>query len=150
VPAWTGSSRCAVGTVERGPQLSLGRNRITADQPATNYTCSATSAGGISSKTVTINRDATAPNVSATPSSGPNGNDGWYNAPVDILAAAPTPPAGSTAAKPALTAGPDSATASASRSCTDLARNTAADSVAFQYDATAPTLNPPCRPTRSC
>lgn len=39
---------------------------ITADQAATTYTCTATSAGGTASKTVTIKRDATKPEVSLT------------------------------------------------------------------------------------
>ena len=53
---------------------------ITQDQSATNYTCSATSAGGPSTKTVSIKRDATAPVVTAPASgvSGTAGQNGWY------------------------------------------------------------------------
>lgn len=43
-----------------------GATSITADQPATDYTCSATSAGGSDSRTVSIKRDATKPTVSVT------------------------------------------------------------------------------------
>lgn len=51
---------------------------ITADQSATSYTCSATSAGGSSGPvSVVIKRDASAPTVTGAPSTAPNGA-GWY------------------------------------------------------------------------
>jgi len=42
-------------------QTGCGPVAVTADQPATDYTCSATSTGGSASETVSIKRDATAP-----------------------------------------------------------------------------------------
>jgi Tol biopolymer transport system component len=59
---------------------------ITADQPKTGYSCTATSAGGTTGPvTVTIGRDATAPDVHTTvlPST-PDGDNGWYLAPVAL------------------------------------------------------------------
>jgi hypothetical protein len=44
-------------------QSGCGTVNITSDQQATTYTCTATSAGGTSSESVTIKRDATRPNV---------------------------------------------------------------------------------------
>lgn len=57
---------------------------ITADQPATTYECSATSAGGSSGPvSVVIKRDASAPTVTGAPSTSPN-SDGWYKAAVTL------------------------------------------------------------------
>jgi hypothetical protein len=57
---------------------------ITADQVATDYTCSASSAGGSASQqTVTIKRDGTAPVVSYdSVVSGTLGSNGWYTSDV--------------------------------------------------------------------
>jgi hypothetical protein len=51
---------------------------VTADTDGITYTCSATSAGGSHSESVTIKRDATAPVVSATRAPAANAN-GWNN-----------------------------------------------------------------------
>jgi hypothetical protein len=57
---------------------------ITADQSATTYNCSATSAGGSSGLvSVVIKRDASAPTVTGTPSTLPNGA-GWYKTAVTL------------------------------------------------------------------
>ena len=57
---------------------------ITADQAATTYDCSATSAGGSSGiVSVVIKRDASAPTVTGAPSTAPNG-DGWYKSAVTL------------------------------------------------------------------
>ncbi|MBT2553119.1 PxKF domain-containing protein [Arthrobacter sp. ISL-5] len=56
---------------------------ISADQVKIAYTCSATSAGGSTSKdTVPVGLDATAPEVSYAGAEGPVGNDGWFRGPV--------------------------------------------------------------------
>jgi len=51
---------------EIGSQEGCDPVHIDADQPATSYTCTATSRGGTESQTVSIARDATAPVVSVT------------------------------------------------------------------------------------
>ncbi len=51
---------------EIGSQQGCDPLHIDADQPATSYTCTATSRGGTESQTVSIPRDATAPAVSVT------------------------------------------------------------------------------------
>jgi len=57
---------------------------ITADQPATTYTCSATSAGGSSGPiSVVVKRDASAPTVTGSPATSPNGA-GWYKTSVTL------------------------------------------------------------------
>lgn len=56
---------------------------ISADQLKLAYTCSATSAGGTSSKsTVPVGLDSTAPEVSYTGADGLAGNNGWFRGPV--------------------------------------------------------------------
>jgi len=56
---------------------------ITADQAATEYKCSATSAGGSATEqSVTIKRDATAPNVTLGEVSGTLGSNSWYTSAV--------------------------------------------------------------------
>jgi hypothetical protein len=56
---------------------------ITADQAATDYKCSATSAGGSAAEqTVTIKRDATEPEVTLGAASGTAGSNDWYTSAV--------------------------------------------------------------------
>lgn len=58
---------------------------VSADQTSTTYTCSATSAGGEASESVTIKRDSAAPAVSfGGVVSGTTGNDGWYTSAVTV------------------------------------------------------------------
>lgn len=59
---------------------------ITSDTALTVLTCTATSAGGSSSSTVNLRRDATAPSVSPTSTLGGGGTvvNGWYTSPVDV------------------------------------------------------------------
>jgi len=56
---------------------------ITADQPETPYSCSASSAGGSAGPvSVSIKRDGTAPSVAYTSASGTPGDNGWYTSAV--------------------------------------------------------------------
>jgi hypothetical protein len=56
---------------------------ISADTAGTTLTCTATSAGGTDSQSVTIKRDATAPTISGSAAPAPNGN-GWNNTDVTV------------------------------------------------------------------
>ncbi|HET9655150.1 MAG TPA: PxKF domain-containing protein [Kineosporiaceae bacterium] len=59
--------------------------RVTSDQPATTYTCAATSAGGQAEPvSVTLQRDATPPEVSAGTVTGIPGTGGWFVSPVTV------------------------------------------------------------------
>ena len=53
------------------------------DTGGQDFTCSATSAGGTNSVTVTVKRDATAPTITSSRSAPPNAND-WYNTAVTV------------------------------------------------------------------
>ncbi|HYJ68973.1 MAG TPA: PxKF domain-containing protein [Nocardioidaceae bacterium] len=59
---------------------------ITADQPKTDYSCTATSAGGTTGPvSVTIGRDTTQPVVDTTVvPAAPDGDNGWYVSPVTL------------------------------------------------------------------
>lgn len=60
-----------------------GDQAISADQVKIAYTCSATSAGGTTSKnTVPVGLDATPPDVSYAGAEGPAGHNGWFRGPV--------------------------------------------------------------------
>jgi hypothetical protein len=115
---------------------------VTSDQGETTYTCSATSSGGGPvTDSVTIKRDATGPLVTANPDSPPDHN-GWYNQALTVSFSGQDDTSGIANCDPAANySGPDNASASVSGSCTDNAGNSASGAFAFQYDATAPTIN---------
>jgi hypothetical protein len=56
---------------------------VTADTTGVIVTCSATSDGGTASQSVTVQRDATPPTISASVSTAANAN-GWINSPVTV------------------------------------------------------------------
>ncbi|GMV07357.1 MAG: hypothetical protein AMXMBFR53_36320 [Gemmatimonadota bacterium] len=60
-----------------------GVSTVTSDTDGVTLTCSATSAGGSASQSVTVKRDATAPAV-APVVSGTLGNNGWYTSNVSV------------------------------------------------------------------
>jgi len=118
-----------------------GPVNITADQAATTYTCSATSAGGTASQSVTIKRDAMAPtDVAGSPNRGPDSN-GWYNAPVGFTFTGQDAPSGIASCSTPTYGGPDGEDVTASGSCSDNAGNQSAavNSTTIDYDATDPT-----------
>jgi len=127
-------------------QTGCDATSITTDTNGVTFTCSATSAGGRNSQSVTIKRDVTAPSgVSAAASRAPNGN-GWYNAPVSFSFSGTDATSGIANCTTTSYSGPDNAGASVSGSCTDQAGNVGSASVSLKYDATAPTLAPNVSP----
>jgi hypothetical protein len=88
----------------------------------------------------TLKYDATAPEVTASPSRAPNAN-GWYNSPLTVSFSASDATSGVEACSaPQTYAGPDAVFASAAGSCRDRAGNTRPRSLALAYDATAPAV----------
>ena len=118
-----------------------GPTNITADQGPITYTCTATSAGGTASQSVSIKRDATAPSVAVALDRTPDSN-GWYNHAVGYeVSASSDALSGIDTCQPAATySGPDSETASVSRSCTDKAGNPGSGSQSFKFDDTNPSV----------
>ncbi len=130
---------------------------IAADQAATTYTCSATSAGGSAGEqSVTIKRDGTAPTVSYDSVSGTAGDNGWYRSDVDVTFTGADDLSGPvTATKTVTTTSNGTAVTVDSPAFTDNAGNTtaagAATSPAFKIDKNAPnaptaSLNPAANP----
>jgi predicted outer membrane repeat protein len=115
---------------------------VSSDTAGTTFTCSATSVGGTASQGVTIQRDATAPSVTATPDRIPQSND-WYNAPVTFrFSGNDGSGSGVTSCEADTTyRGPDSASASVTGNCTDAAGNVGSASASFLYDATTPSVS---------
>lgn len=113
---------------------------ITTDQAATAYSCSATSSGGTASLvTVTIKRDATAPTVTITPARNPD-HDGWYTSPIGFSVTGNDSLSDNVVCDSNFTySGPESASVSGSKSCTDAAGNSGTGTYSLKYDATGPT-----------
>ncbi|WP_041230666.1 PxKF domain-containing protein [Deinococcus peraridilitoris] len=122
------------------------------DTSGLTLTCSATSAGGTTSRSVTFKRDATAPTISAAPSRAPN-QHGWYNDDVNVNFTCNDSQPGSGLAAGAC---PSAHTQSEetgqngqniSKSVTDQAGNSAtSDPANIKLDKTAPRLNPSVTP----
>jgi hypothetical protein len=117
-----------------------GPTTISTDTAGTTLTCTATSAGGTSSDSVTIKRDATAPtSVSGTLARAADHN-GWYTAPVGYQFSGNDPTSGIASCSSGTYSGPDGTDLTVSGSCADNAGNSAnGSSPAFKYDATKPT-----------
>jgi hypothetical protein len=112
---------------------------ILADTPGTTFTCKATRDGFTTTVSKTFKVDKTAPVVATALDRSPDAN-GWYNRPVTIAFNGTDATSGFQSCGAVRYAGPDSPDASVGASCSDVAGNTAARSVTFKYDATAPSL----------
>jgi alpha-tubulin suppressor-like RCC1 family protein len=114
---------------------------VTSDTSGVTFTCSATSAGGSSSQSVTIKRDATAPTITFANRTAPNAA-GWSNSAVTVswTCSDATSGAVSTAASRSINA--EGAGQSATGTCADKAGNSASNTqTGINIDATAPTIS---------
>jgi hypothetical protein len=109
-----------------------------ADSTGLSRTCTASSDGGTTTVTKPLKIDKTSPLANAAVSRGSDSN-GWYNHSLSISFSGSDATSGlDSCSSPASYAGPDSGNASVSGTCKDKAGNTAAASLPFKYDATAP------------
>jgi len=115
---------------------------ITADQPATNYSCSASSAGGSAGPvTVSIKRDATAPSISGAATPAPNGA-GWNKTDVNVNFTCSDGTSGVYSCGPNQTLTNNGADQSASGTAVDNAGNSASAAVSnIDIDKELPTIN---------
>jgi hypothetical protein len=106
-----------------------------------SYTCSATSAGGSASETVTIKRDATPPTVAGAVT-GTLGNNGWYTSDVTVAWTTSDDDSGIASESGCSPVSTTSDTPGASHTCTvtDQAGLSASASVNYKRDATAPVV----------
>jgi hypothetical protein len=118
-----------------------GTVTITSDQQATTYTCTATSAGGTSSESVSIKRDATDPIHVAGAPDRPADHNGWYNHPVDFTFTGEDATSGIASCSTPTYNGPDGTGKTVDGRCTDKAGNQSAlvASSPIDYDETPPT-----------
>jgi len=112
---------------------------LVADTVGTSFTCSAMSDGGTTSKTVTIRRDATPPNVTVVVDRVPDAN-GWYNKPVTYAFVGSDPTSQIQACSRITYSGPDNTSASVTGNCKDNAGNVKSVTQSLKYDATPPTI----------
>ncbi|HEU4565162.1 MAG TPA: PxKF domain-containing protein, partial [Gemmatimonadaceae bacterium] len=115
---------------------------LTADQAATTYKCSATSAGGSASEvSVTIKRDATEPTISGSRAPAANAN-GWNNADVTVSFSCADATSGIASCTPDQTLSSEGAGQSVNGTATDNAGNTASATVSgINIDKTDPTVS---------
>ena len=115
---------------------------VNADTAGITFTCTATSAGGSSSGSVTIKRDATAPTLSAAATSSPS-PAGWYNSDVTVHFTCEDGLSG-VASCPGdeILSSEGAAVSSTAQTATDQAGNTSAPSnvVTVQIDKTPPVV----------
>jgi hypothetical protein len=142
--AWTVTDPESAATA-----TACGAQNVTSDTAGVTFTCSATSAGGSTSNSVTVKRDTTAPTITASAAPAPNGN-GWNNTIVTVSyvvddALSGVDSSASAAGVDVLSA--EGAGQSASGSVTDIAGNTASASVSgINIDKTAPTITASAAP----
>ena len=129
-----------------------GTSTVTADIARTTFTCSATSTGGTTFKSITIKRDATPPNISGSRDLAPNTN-GWNNTNVTVTYVASDALSGLDLGASDLSddvLSSEGANQSASSTAVDLAGNTAIATVSdINIDKTLPTIAPPADQTVS-
>jgi hypothetical protein len=115
---------------------------VTADQAATDYTCSATSAGGSAGPvTVTIKRDATDPTITGSRATPANGY-GWNNTDVSVTFSCDDNLSGVASCGPDQAVSTEGSDQSATGTAKDNAGNTAQDTVSgINIDETDPTIS---------
>jgi hypothetical protein len=118
------------------------------DSPGTSVSGSCRDkAGNSGSASQPLKYDATLPDVTAAPGR-PPGTGGWYNAPLSVSFSGEDGTSGVDTCDAAKTySGPDNGSAAVAGACRDKAGNSATDSFALKYDATAPQVN--ASPSRS-
>ena len=123
-------------------QTGCTTSTVTADTDGVTFTCTAKSAGGTASKSVTIKRDATAPTVVGS-QSGTVGNDGWYTSDVAVSFVVSDATSGIAGTTGCADTSISSDTPGATLTCTatDNAGNSASDSESAKRDATAPSVS---------
>ncbi len=122
-------------------QSGCTAQNITSDTSGVTFTCSATSAGGSSSQSVTIKRDATAPTITLVDRTAANSN-GWNNSNVTVNWSCSDATSGVVAASASQTVSNEGANQTATGTCTDNAGNSAsATQNSINIDKTAPTIS---------
>ena len=121
-------------------QTDCATQSVTADTAGITFTCSATSAGGTSTQSVTLKRDATAPTIAFDSRTAPNAN-GWNNSDVTINWSCADTLSGAANQSGSQIVSTDGANQSSTGTCADLAGNTAQNTQGgINIDKTAPVI----------
>jgi hypothetical protein len=112
---------------------------LVADTPGFKITCTASSGGDETTKSVTIKLDKTPPAASATADRAPDAN-GWYRRPLTVASSGSDSTSGLDSCSSAQYGGPDNASATVVGSCRDMAGNATGTALGFKYDSTAPSV----------
>lgn len=122
---------------ESTPTYSCPPTTINADTAGTTVSCSASSAGGTASESVTIKRDATAPGITfVSPSPAI-----WYNANVTASWSCSDSTSGALSSPVSAMTSGEGASQATTGTCEDYAGNTASDTQYFKVDLTAPSIS---------
>jgi hypothetical protein len=114
---------------------------ITTDTAGTTVSCTVSFNGTPFPAGVTIRRDATPPQVKSVAPARPPDANGWYNHAVAIVVTGSDATSGIASCTSPTYAGPDGASRDVSGTCTDVAGNTSAPTVAaLKYDETPPSV----------
>lgn len=118
-----------------------GDQLVADDTEGVTFTCTASSAGGATTRSVTIRRDATPPTgVAVAAGRAPDAGE-WYNAPFTATWTGTDATSGVAGCTATTYSGPDTGAGSMHGTCTDAAGNTsAAVEFTFLYDATPPVI----------
>ena len=129
---------------------SCDPSSVTTDTTGQTFTCSATSAGGTTTESVTIKRDATPPNATATPAPLPNSN-GWHKGTVTVKFTGADATSGIASCSPDEILTAEGAGQAASGTCTDQAGNVSAPAMItdINIDVTAPIVSANAAPAPS-
>jgi hypothetical protein len=120
-----------------------GVSNVTSDMSGVTFTCTATSAGGTATQSVTIKRDASAPEINASAAAGGNPyNGGWTNQDVIVSFDCSDALSGVDTQTQPVTFSSEGGGQSANGTCTDAAGNTSQTSfTGISIDKTAPLIN---------
>ncbi|HVE60143.1 MAG TPA: LamG-like jellyroll fold domain-containing protein [Pyrinomonadaceae bacterium] len=120
-----------------------GISNVTGDTSGVTFTCTATSTGGTATQSVTIKRDASAPEINASANAGGNPyTGGWTNQDVVVSFDCYDALSGVAFQTDPLTLADEGANQSAAGSCTDAAGNSSETTFSdINIDKTAPEIN---------
>ena len=144
-PSWHTANVAISWQFEPGwTQVNCDSRPVTEDTATEQRSCSVSyGPDDVYSRTITVRRDATPPQVTAMTPSRPADSGAWYRQPLTVAVAGADATSGIASCSSPSYSGGDGAAVAVSGTCSDAAGNTSAPaSFAFKYDATPPTVSP--------
>lgn len=144
-PSWHTANVAISWQFEPGwTQVNCDSRPVTEDTATEQRSCSVSyGPDDVYSRTITVRRDATPPQVTAMTPSRPADSGAWYRQPLTVAVAGADATSGIASCSSPSYSGGDGAAVAVTGTCSDAAGNTSAPaSFAFKYDATPPTVSP--------